>query len=97
MNARQIGDQLANGMQYSVICSEDEPLFAARTSIAPPWRKLTRARTAGRIAEDLRALAARADGCRFARALHSDIPTLLLSGEADPVTPPADAERAAAA
>jgi pimeloyl-ACP methyl ester carboxylesterase len=28
-------------------------------------------------------------------ALHSDIPTLLLSGEADPVTPPSDAERAA--
>ena len=27
--------------------------------------------------------------------LQSDIPTLLLSGEADPVTPPADAERAA--
>jgi len=27
--------------------------------------------------------------------LVSDIPTLLLSGEADPVTPPADAERAA--
>jgi len=27
--------------------------------------------------------------------LHSDIPTLLLSGEADPVTPPGDAERAA--
>jgi pimeloyl-ACP methyl ester carboxylesterase len=28
--------------------------------------------------------------------LRSDIPTLLLSGEADPVTPPADAERTAA-
>src|SRR4029077_7379521 len=28
MNVRQIADQLANGMQYSVICSEDEPLFA---------------------------------------------------------------------
>jgi pimeloyl-ACP methyl ester carboxylesterase len=27
--------------------------------------------------------------------LRSEIPTLLLSGEADPVTPPADAERAA--
>ncbi len=27
--------------------------------------------------------------------LHSDVPTLLLSGEADPVTPPADAERLA--
>ena len=29
------------------------------------------------------------------RRSRSDIPTLLLSGEADPVTPPADAERAA--
>ncbi|HEY2145601.1 MAG TPA: alpha/beta fold hydrolase, partial [Steroidobacteraceae bacterium] len=29
MNERQIGDSLANGMQYSVICSEDEPYFAA--------------------------------------------------------------------
>ena len=28
-------------------------------------------------------------------ALHSDVPTLLLSGEADPVTPPDDAVRAA--
>ena len=28
-------------------------------------------------------------------ALMSDVPTLLLSGEADPVTPPADAERLA--
>jgi pimeloyl-ACP methyl ester carboxylesterase len=27
--------------------------------------------------------------------LHSAVPTLLLSGDADPVTPPADAERAA--
>jgi hypothetical protein len=27
--------------------------------------------------------------------LHSDVPTLLLSGDADPVTPPGDAERAA--
>ena len=29
------------------------------------------------------------------RPLHSDIPTLLLSGDADPVTPPGDAARAA--
>ncbi len=27
MNTRQIADQLANGMQYSVICSEDVPVF----------------------------------------------------------------------
>src|SRR5205823_1994390 len=28
MMARQVGEQLASGMQNSVICSEDEPLFA---------------------------------------------------------------------
>ena len=29
MTARQVGDQLASGMQNSVICSEDVPFFAA--------------------------------------------------------------------
>jgi pimeloyl-ACP methyl ester carboxylesterase len=97
MNARQIGDQLANGMQYSVICSEDEAFFAAanidRTAMAKTYQgtdmvdalaEICRLWPHGPVDADLHA------------PLHSDIPTLLLSGEADPVTPPADAERAAA-
>jgi pimeloyl-ACP methyl ester carboxylesterase len=97
MNARQIGDQLANGMQYSVICSEDEPFFAAanidRTAMAKTYQgtelvddlhEICKLWPRGPVDADLHA------------PLHSDIPTLLLSGEADPVTPPADAERAAA-
>jgi pimeloyl-ACP methyl ester carboxylesterase len=96
MNARQIGDQLANGMQYSVICSEDEPFFAAahidRAAMAKTYQgtelvdalsEICKLWPRGPVDADLHA------------PLHSDIPTLLLSGEADPVTPPADAERAA--
>lgn len=94
MNMRQISDQLANGMQYSVICSEDEPLFADvdRGAIAKTYQgadmmdalhEICGLWPRGPVDGDLHA------------ALHSDIPTLLLSGEADPVTPPVDAERAA--
>jgi pimeloyl-ACP methyl ester carboxylesterase len=96
MNARLIGDQLANGMQYSVICSEDEPFFAAahidRAAMAKTYQgtelvdalsEICKLWPRGPVDADLHA------------PLHSDIPTLLLSGEADPVTPPADAERAA--
>src|SRR5450755_2803894 len=96
MNARQIGDQLANGMQYSVICSEDEPFFTAGnldraamartyqgTELVDALREICKLWPRGPVDADLHA------------PLHSDIPTLLLSGEADPVTPPADAERAA--
>jgi pimeloyl-ACP methyl ester carboxylesterase len=94
MNMRQISDQLASGMQYSVICSEDEPLFAGvdRAAIAKTYQSTDMMDALhevcglwpkGPVDADLHA------------PLHSDIPTLLLSGEADPVTPPVDAERAA--
>jgi pimeloyl-ACP methyl ester carboxylesterase len=96
MNARQIGDQLANGMQYTVLCSEDEPFFATakidRAVIAKTYQgtdlmdalhEICKLWPRGPMDPDLH------------EPLHSDIPTLLLSGEADPVTPPADAERAA--
>jgi pimeloyl-ACP methyl ester carboxylesterase len=96
MNARLIGDQLANGMQYSVICSEDEPLFTAanidRAAMAKTYqgteqvdalKEICGLWPRGPVDPDLHA------------PLSSDIPTLLLSGEVDPVTPPADAERAA--
>jgi pimeloyl-ACP methyl ester carboxylesterase len=96
MMARQVGDQLASGMQNSVICSEDEPKFATygidRQRLAQTYQgteqldalaEICKIWPRGPVDADLHA------------ALHSDIPTLLLSGEADPVTPPADAERAA--
>jgi len=96
MTARQVGDQLASGMQYSVICSEDVPFFGAaqvdraaisRTYQGPDqvdaFQEVCKLWPHGPVDSDLHS------------PLKSDIPTLLLSGEADPVTPPADAERAA--
>jgi pimeloyl-ACP methyl ester carboxylesterase len=96
MMARQIGEQLASGMQNSVICSEDVPFFTAasidRASIAATYQgtdqldalaEICKLWPRGPVDPDLHS------------ALHSDVPTLLLSGEADPVTPPGDAERLA--
>jgi pimeloyl-ACP methyl ester carboxylesterase len=94
--SRQIGDQLASGMQYSVICSEDVPFFAAenidRERLAATYQgtdqldalvEICKLWPRGPVDPELHA------------PLHSDIPTLLLSGEDDPVTPPAQAERVA--
>jgi pimeloyl-ACP methyl ester carboxylesterase len=96
MMARQVGDSLASGMQNSVICSEDEPLFAAsnidRLRIAQTYQgsdqldalaEICKIWPRGPVDPDLHS------------ALLSDVPTLLLSGDADPVTPPDDAARAA--
>jgi pimeloyl-ACP methyl ester carboxylesterase len=97
MMARQIGDQLASGMQNSVICSEDVPFYAAsaidRQRIAETYQgtdqldgllEICKLWPRGPVDGDLHA------------ALHSSVPSLLLSGDADPVTPPSDAERLAA-
>ena len=96
MLARQVGDQLASGMQNSVICSEDVPFFAAD--------QIDRARLA-QTYQGTEQLDALTEICKLwprgpvdpalHSALHSAVPSLLLSGEADPVTPPADAERLA--
>jgi pimeloyl-ACP methyl ester carboxylesterase len=96
MIGRQLGDQLASGMQNSVVCSEDVPLFAGanidRSRLADTYQGTDQLDAleaicaiwpTGPVDKDLHA------------RLQSDVPTLLLSGEADPVTPPATAERAA--
>jgi pimeloyl-ACP methyl ester carboxylesterase len=96
MMARQIGDQLASGMQNSVICSEDVPFFATaaidRKRIAGTYQGMEQLDGLQEICKLWPRGAVDAD---LHSALRSTVPTLLLSGEADPVTPPADAERAA--
>jgi pimeloyl-ACP methyl ester carboxylesterase len=96
MASRLILDQLASGMQNSVICSEDLPFYAAG------------AIDRGKLAQTYQGsdqLDAFAEVCKLwprgpvdadlHDALQSDVPSLLLSGEVDPVTPPGDAERLA--
>ncbi len=94
--SREVGGLLATGMQMSVLCSEDVPLFAAAhvdrgrlgatyqgTDQIDALQEICTLWPRGPVDADLH------------EPLHSDIPTLLLSGEADPVTPPADAEELA--
>ena len=96
MAARLIRDQLASGMQNSVICSEDLPFYAAgaidRGKLAQTYQgadqldafaEVCKLWPRGPVDADLHS------------ALQSDVPSLLLSGEADPVTPPGGAERLA--
>jgi pimeloyl-ACP methyl ester carboxylesterase len=96
MTARQVGDQLASGMQNSVICSEDVPFFAAadvqRAAVSHTYQGADQLDALEEICKLWPHGAVDAD---LHSPLRSEIPTLLLSGEADPVTPPADAERAA--
>ncbi len=97
MMARQLGDQLASGMQNSVDLQRGCAVFR-RTSDRPSAARadLPGHGPAGRAHGDLQTVADGSGGCRHLHsALHSAVPSLLLSGEADPVTPPGDAERLA--
>lgn len=91
----QVGSGLAIGMHNAVICTEDVPFFALDESVLE-------ANTASYLGDTiLRSLVASCEiwpsgtlDDNFRAPLQSDIPTLLLSGEYDPITPPAYAEQA---
>ena len=96
MTSRQLADQLASGMQNTVICSEDVPFFpAAGIDRAAIDRTYQGADQLDALVEICKLWPRGPVDADLHSPLVSDIPALLLSGEADPVTPPADAERAA--
>ncbi len=78
-------DSMAMGMQFSVICSEDNESMVARSEDADTV-------LGNRMAESMAAM------CKvwpkgnvpadFHKALATDVPALVLEGEFDPVTPP---------
>lgn len=90
---RQVADNLALGMHNSVICTEDAPFF---TQDRADVEVLNATYLGDRV---LKALQASCEiwpsGRRdedFREPVTADVPILLLSGESDPVTPPAYAE-----
>jgi len=96
MMARQIGDQLASGMQNSVICSEDVPFFALRPIDRPGIAQTYQGtEQLDGLAEICKLWPRGPVDADLHDALRSDVPSLLLSGDADPVTPPGDAARLA--
>ena len=96
MTLMSITEALALGMHNAVMCTEDVPFYdpatfdtaALRASYMGPLQleslqAICSVWPAGPIDED------------FKQPLSTEIPTLLLSGSADPITPPAYADRAA--
>ncbi len=96
MLVRDLSGTLANAMHAAVICTEDVPFIEASavdanavadTYLGPGWvedlEALCSVWPRGVISDD------------FKTPVKSDRPVLLLSGEADPVTPPSNGRRAA--
>jgi pimeloyl-ACP methyl ester carboxylesterase len=96
MMAREVRGQIASGMQNTIVCSEDVPFFASspidRRKIEETYQGMDQLDALTEICKLWPHGAVDAD---LHSALHSGVPSLLLSGEADPVTPPAGAERLA--
>lgn len=88
----QLNEDLARGMELSVVCAEDEPLFGDGQAeentlmgriFIDVMRESCEIWPHGNVAED------------FHAPFPSTVPTLLLAGEWDPVTPPDYAAEAA--
>jgi len=92
---RQSSQALAIGMHNAIVCTEDVPFYQPDKT---DRQHLKTTYMGDRVVKALR------DTCsvwpqgvidpKFKQPLHSDIPTLLFSGEWDPITPPAYAEQA---
>jgi len=91
-----LADALSMGMHNAVVCTEDVPFFAGE---AISEQDLEQTYIGPLMVETLRTLCSVwpqgviDDG--FKTPLVTDLPVLLLSGEADPITPPGFAELAA--
>jgi len=90
--SRQLAETVDLGLRFSVICAEDAPFY-------PPAPLAPDSYLGDQAAEALAAPCAEwprgAVAADFKLPVESDAPALLLSGELDPVTPPANGEAAA--
>src|SRR5262245_30718474 len=92
---RGLDDQIARGMHFSVVCSEDMQFITdadAERELAGTFYGNYRLKAYRRACD----IWPRSDApASFATPVKSEAPVLLISGEADPVTPPWLAEAAA--
>lgn len=97
MVSEDVAEALSYGMHHSVVCSEDAPFFET-TAIDRRALEQTYLGTAqlDGLTEICKVWPRGPMDSDFHAPLSSDVPVLLLSGSADPVTPPAYAERARA-
>ena len=85
---QQFSDSISEGLGYSVLCSEDAPFFdqqAARQKNADTYLGNIQVEQLEKICQVWPAAPA-PEG--YKQKVRSSVPALILSGEADPVTPP---------
>jgi pimeloyl-ACP methyl ester carboxylesterase len=97
MVARSLGDTLAEGMHNSIVCAEDVPFFAIddaqRAALAATYLGTAQVDALAAICEVWPRGLVDPD---FKSPVAAPHPALLLSGGADPVTPPRNGEQALA-
>jgi pimeloyl-ACP methyl ester carboxylesterase len=94
---RDLGAAISFGMHNSVVCTEDAPFYGDLTDTWPALQASYLGDDQVRSLEIICSLWPRGRmDPDFVSAVASNRPVLLLSGEYDPVTPPAYADRAAA-
>ena len=90
---RELGDSMATGMHNAVVCTEDLPFVeddaAVRAQLDETYLGVN---TLEYLAEACAIWPRGVIDDGFKEPWRSDLPVLLLSGEADPVTPPANGE-----
>ncbi len=95
MQSKNLGQSLASGMHNAVICTEDQPLIKQlsneqKQKLADTYLGITPLEALEANCRDWPAGVLDKD---FHEPVKSDKPILILSGSADPVTPPAYGER----
>lgn len=94
---KDLGDQLAPGMHNAVVCTEDLPfLTAADVDREAMGKTYLGTRTLDALVNSCAVWPRGVLDADLRQPLQSKVPFLLLSGTADPVTPPVYAERAKA-
>jgi len=91
VNSRSLNDSMSDGMYMSVLCSEDVPFYTEEAGGGSDYFSFD----IDAIQEQCEIWPHRVQPETLRGPVQSDVPTLLLAGSADPVTPPDYAEQVA--
>ena len=86
---------ITQGMGYSVLCAEDVPFYSLEEAAKANAGTYLGDKSVMQLINICNVWPHASVPASFKTPVHSDVPVLLLSGEADPVTPPAYGDRAA--
>ncbi len=92
---RQLEGSISIGVHNSVVCSEDVPYYSNAAPLAEGEKRAYMGEQYKELERLCKYWPANSVPAEFRAPVKSNVPVLLLSGEADPVTPPLNAEQVA--